>query len=85
MRFECKRTDAKTKWYEINLMPMSGDIFVVVVSYGVKGVNEEDTVLQPILGVFAGDYSQALEKIDKKVKDRLSIGYIKIEPKQVNE
>lgn len=82
MRFECKRSDATTKWYEINLMPLSGDNFAVIVTYGSKGTNGEDMILQSATSVFAGPYTEALEIINKKIQDRISIGYIKIEPKQ---
>jgi|WetSurSiteA1Bulk_404760.scaffolds.fasta_scaffold17804_3 hypothetical protein len=82
MRFECKRSDAATKWYDINLMPLAGDNFAVIVTYGVKGPNGDDAILQPATGVFAGSYPDALDVVNKKIQDRLSIGYVKIEPKQ---
>jgi hypothetical protein len=82
MRFECKRSDAATKWYEISLLPLNGDNFAVIITYGVKGSNGEDAILQPADSVFNGAYLDALEVINKKVQERLDIGYEKIEPKQ---
>jgi hypothetical protein len=83
MRFECKRADAATKWYDIDLMPLAGENFAVIVTYGVKkGQVDSESILQPATSVFAGSYVDALEVINKKIQDRLSIGYVKIEPKQ---
>jgi len=82
MRFECKRSDSATKWYDINLMPLNEDNFAVIVSYGVRGAGGEESVLQPATDTFIGAYLDALDAINKKVQDRLSLGYVKTEPKQ---
>jgi len=82
MRYECKRADAATKWYDINLMPLSGDNFAVIVTYGIVGPNGDDSIFQPATPAFAGSYPDALDIVNKKIQDRLSIGYAKIEPKQ---
>jgi hypothetical protein len=82
MRFECKRSDAATKWYEINLIPIGSDFFSVTVSYGVKGASGEDSILQRITSVYAGNYLDAIQQLSDKVRDREILGYVKIEQKQ---
>lgn len=81
MRFECIRPDASIKWYEIHLLPADGDRFAVLVTYGVRSKdNADDAILQPPENVFVGEYEDALDVIAKKTKERLSIGYKKLEP-----
>jgi len=85
MRLECKRSDVTTKWYELNLMPLDGDYFAVVISYGTKGSSGEDMICQNAVCVPPEsprhNYSEALDIINQKVQDRLSIGYVQVETK----
>jgi hypothetical protein len=81
MRYECTRSDAATKWYEVNLLSIGQNLFAVTAVYGVKGPSGEDQVLQGLCSIFAGSYLEALDHLSEKVKDRESIGYVKIEPK----
>ena len=81
MRLECRKEDATTKWYEINLVPIDGDNFVVVMSYGTVGPNGEDAILCPLYKVFSGPWLEAQEKLIDKLEDREKIGYQKVEPK----
>lgn len=82
MRYECTRSDAATKWYEINLLSIGQDLFAVTATYGVKGPSGDDQILQRITSIHAGTYLDALEHLSTKIEERKGLGYVKIEPKQ---
>ena len=82
MRYECKRSDMATKWYEINLLSIGQDFFSVAVSYGTKATTGEEMVAQELSSIFAGPYLDALDHLSTKIKEREELGYVKIEPKQ---
>jgi hypothetical protein len=82
VRYECARSDAATKWYEINLLSIGADLFAVTASYGVKGPSGDDSILQRITSIYTGIYLDALQHLTDKIAERESIGYTKIEPKQ---
>jgi hypothetical protein len=82
MRYECNRSDVGTKWYELDLLSIGQEWFAVTIEYGVQSGTGEITILQPLFSIFEGTYLDALDHLSEKVKDRESIGYVKIEPKQ---
>jgi hypothetical protein len=82
MRYECTRSDAATKWYEINLLAIGQDLYAITATYGMKGLSGDDQILQRLASIYAGTYLDALEHLTDKIKDREYIGYVKIEPKQ---
>lgn len=82
MRYEMPRSGgAPTKWFEIDILPMEGDEFAVVMTYGLKDPQQEDAILQPLKQIFKGNYQEAERILLAKVQNREKIGYTRIEPK----
>jgi hypothetical protein len=82
MRYEMVRPGgAPTKWFDINILPMEGNEFAVVMTYGLRAVPQgEDAILQPLKQIFKGSYQEAEGILIAKVQNREKIGYVKIEP-----
>ena len=82
MRYEMPRPGgAPTKWFDIDILPMEGDEFAVVMTYGLKDPQSEDAILQPLKQIFKGSYQEAERILIAKVQNREKIGYTRIEPK----
>lgn len=79
MRYECERSGSPTKWFEIDILSLNEDDFMVVMSFGFKTPQGEDTVLQKLKKIFYGKYPQAEEVLINKVKNREQVGYKRIE------
>lgn len=75
MRLECKRADAATKWYDIRLLPLDGNDYAVVVSYGIKSDTGGDSVIQAMEALFKGPFLEAQDLLLDKMTERKSIGY----------
>jgi len=82
MRYEMARPGgAPTKWFDIDILPMEGDKFSVVMTYGLKDPQGGDGILQALREIYKGCYQEAERILIAKVQNREKIGYIKIEPK----
>ena len=82
MRYEMLRPGgAPTKWFSIDILPLEGDEFAVVMTYGLKDPQQEDAILQPLKQIFKGPYQEAERILLAKVQNREKIGYVRIEPK----
>ena len=79
MRYECESSGKPTKWFEIDILSLSGDNFMVVMSYGVKSPQGEDTTLQKLKEMFRGKYPDAETVLLNKIKQREQVGYKKVE------
>ena len=82
MRYEQARPGgAPTKWFEIDILPMEGNEFAVVMTYGLIDPQGEDAILQSLKSIYKGPYQEAERILLAKVQNREKIGYTKIEPK----
>ncbi len=82
MRFERATSGGgPTKWYDIDIISLTGDTFSVVMTYGLKDPQGEDAILQPLKSIFTGPYDEAIQIMLAKIQNREAVGYKKIEPK----
>ncbi len=82
MRYEQARiAPSPSKWFTIDILPLDGDVFAVVMSYGVTNAQKEDSVLQHMCVIHKGTYTEAENIVIAKCQNRERVGYIKIEPK----
>jgi len=82
MRYELARGPGKPKmWYVIDIMPVAGDEFAVVMTYGMTDPQGDDAVIQKLKSIYQGTYQEATNVLLAKIQNREKIGYTKIEPK----
>ena len=79
MRFKCERKDTPPKWYDLNMLPGPDGKWVIMISYGIIDPAGQETVMQEPISDYVGTYKECESAMEEKVKQRLALGYLRIQ------
>jgi hypothetical protein len=88
MRLECTRPGSPIKWCDVDIIASgkknnSGiELFSVVLSHGIKDLNDEEKIVKPLHEEFLGTWQEANDILQNNVQYRTEIGYLPVNKTQ---